>query len=608
MTRRCGSLRRPGAAPAPGSFPACALGAALALLAAAALATPPPARAGEAGVVLRPQRLALGETAELTFTISHSQLRGLSMQPQFELDNFEVVGGPARRDNMTWVNGQLSRSLSLSWYLAPQRAGAARVHTVRLAVGEQELTLPDQEAWVEERPAAPPQPRASDPLEQLFRDLMPRSRWEPRQLGEPQILLRAELAPTGPWAGQQVLYTLYLLAERRREGEGRVAVETIFPRRVPQFTGFWSQDVPLPETARSELVEHDGKLWWRQAILQRALFPYEPGRREIESAEADLRLVYFRPIGFGLGEEPVRPAAVRRRSNAIDVRVKALPEPPPGFSGAVGSFRARARLAPEQVEAGEAASFTVELAGSGNLSGLPDPTVPPLAGVELSKPQDASAQRVEGRRVESTRTWTWAVVPERAGDWELPPLEWVVFDPLAGRYETVATAPQALAATPPQPQAASTPPSAATPEPRPAAWRRFVLPLLAGGAAALAALLVALLVRRRRGGDRKARRRLLAQLDPLRAASPGPARQVATAAEDAWREFLGRRFAVPAEAPANQWPRLLAGHGLEPQVTSELLRLLDDLHYLRYAPQLASTDSLQREVWNRSRRLARRLA
>lgn len=595
--------RVPPAGPRSSGWAAAAAAAAI----AAALAAASPARAGEAGVSLRPQRLALGETAELTFTISHSQLRGLSMQPQFELDNFEVVGGPARRDNMTWVNGQLSRSLSLSWYLVPQRAGAARVHTVRLVVGDQELTLPDQEAWVEDRPAGPP-PRTPDPLAQLFRDLMPRSRWEPRQLGEPEILLRAELTPERPWAGQQLLYTLYLLAERRREGEGRVAVETIFPRRVPQFTGFWSQDVPLPETARSELVEHDGKLWWRQAILQRALFPYEPGVREVESAEADLRLVYFRPIGFGLGEEPVRPAAVRRRSNAIAVRVQALPEQPPEFAGAVGRFQATARLEPGEIAAGEAASFIVELAGSGNLSGLPDPTLPPLAGLALSKPQDQTAHRVEGRRVESARTWTWAVVPSAAGDWELPALEWVVFDPVAGRYETVATAPQRLLATPPAPAVAPTPAPAATPEAPPLAWRRLGLPLLAGAAAALVVALATLLVRRARRGDRRARRRLLAQLDPLREASPGPARQVATAAEDAWREFLGRRFAVPAEAPTNQWPRLLAAHGLEPNVTSELLRLLDDLHYLRYAPQLASTDSLQREVWHRSRRLARRLA
>ena len=198
------------------------------------------------------------------------------------------------------------------------------------------------------------------------------------------------------------------------------------------------------------------------------------------------------------------------------------------------------------------------------------------------------------------------MVPNRAGRWELPPVEWVTFDPIRGSYETVATEAHQLVATapPPAPPARATPPPATSPAAR---WSRYRLPVLVGGAAALALLLAVPLVRRLRRRDAAARRRLLAQLGPLRQA-PGPARQAATAAEEAWREFLGRRFAVPAEAPPNQWPRLLAARGLEPQVTSELLRLIDDLHYLRYAPQLASTDSLQRELWDRSRRLARRLA
>jgi hypothetical protein len=561
-----------------------------------------PARA-QVDVTLRPERLGLGDTAELVFTIRHSQLRGLRVQPKFELENLEVVGGPARRDNVTWMNGELSRTLVLGWFLAPQQAGAAKVHGIRLVVGDQEVSLPDQQAWVEER-SAPAQP--DDPLAQLFRDLLPRPRWQPRALGDPEILLRAELVPDHPWAGQQMLYTLYLLAERRRQGEGRVHVETIFPRRVPQFQGFWSQEVPLPEAVRSELVEHGGKLWWRQAILQRALFPYEPGTRTIDAAEAELRLVYYRPVGFGLGEEPVRPAAVRRSSNAIGVPVRALPPSPAGFRGAVGRFEARARLQPESVTAGEAASLVVELTGSGNLSGLPDPVLPSLPGLQVTPPQDLSAQRVVGTRLESSRTWTWAIVPAREGRWQLPAVEWVTFDPVAGRYETLRTAPLALAALP-------APPAPAAPARReevrsPALLERLRLPLAAGVGAALLAAAATLLVRRLRRGDRGARRRLLARLGQLRDYAAAPARQAATAAEDAWREFLGRRFAVPADTPANQWPRLLAARGLEPHVCGELLRLLDDLHYLRYAPQLASTESLQRELWDRSRRLARRLA
>jgi hypothetical protein len=588
-------------------------GSAMTLLLAALLPALLPEAAGAAGsvqVTLTPQRLALGDTAQLTFMVSRSDLGHFQFAPRFELDNFQIVGGPSRQENMSWENGNLSRTYAVTWYLSPRRPGKARVHTLKLLTEGQELALPDQEAFVDEsRPdenGRDPAARApADPFDQIFRDLFPR-RAQSQNLELPEILLRAEVSPAKPWAGQQVLYTLYLLAERRAPGEGRVVVETIFPRRVPPFQGFWSQEIQLPEAGHAEIVELGGKLWWRQPILQRALFPYEPGEHTIEAAQADLRLVYLRPIGFGFGEEPVRPGTVRRQSNALSVSVQKLPPAPPAFAGAVGQLRARATLAPGSVAAGETVVLTAELSGGGNLSGLPDPNLPSLPGVQVSPPQESSRQQVDGTRVDSTRTWTWSLVPQRAGSWQLPPIEWVTFDPTSGRYRTLSTPALALAATPAAPAPKGprrVPPPARSKAPAlpasPAAW--------AVGGAAGTLLLVALtaLALHLWRGDRKARRELVAQVTAaLGEAQP---RQAAGAAEEAWRSFLGRRYDLPAEAPPAHWATLLAKRGLGPALAGELVRLVDDLHYLRYAPRLASTDSLQRELLDRSRRLARRL-
>jgi hypothetical protein len=598
LARVAGARRRGGA-----------LAASLLLLSLLLPLAAAPAAAAEARVALRPERLAMGEVAELSFELSGLDLQGERFTPRFELENLRVVGGPNRRDAVTWINGRLSRSYGLAWFVTPERPGRARAHDIRITVGERELALPERVAWVDERPAEGeaemPLPPGNDPLTRMLRDLLPRSRWPGRPAGEPQVLLRAELSHDRPWPGQQMLYTLYLLVERRREGEGRVSVETIFPRRVPQFQGFWSQEIPLPESGRAEVVELDGRLWWRQPILQRALFPFEPGERKIDSAEADLRLVYFRPISFGLAEEPVRPAAIRRASNSPVVDVRDLPAAPPGFTGAVGRFRARSELRPARVAAGEAAVLTVELAGSGNVSGLPDPSLPRLPGLDPSAAQESTRHLIEKGRVESSRTWTWTLVPRAAGEWTVPAFSWLTFDPASADFRTVATAPLTLAASPAPPAPAPAPEPAPAPPPRPR-WRGDLPAVAAGACAAVAVVTAFLLWRRLRRRNRPARRRLLAR---LRAAFGEPqARHAAGAAEQAWRDFLGESYALPAEAPVAQWPGLLAARGLEPTLGSDLLRLIDDLHYLRYAPQLASTDSLQQELLERSRRLARRLA
>src|SRR6185503_3682525 len=104
------------------------------------------------------------------------------------------------------------------------------------------------------------------------------------------------------------------------------------------------------------------------------------------------------------------------------------------------------------------AVLTAELTGSGNLSGLPDPKLPSLPGVQVSPPQESSRQKIAGTRVDSTRSWTWTLVPQRAGRWTVPALEWVTFDPQTGAYRTLRTGAMALAATPataPAPAAAA---------------------------------------------------------------------------------------------------------------------------------------------------------
>ena len=84
-------------------------------------------------------------------------------------------------------------------------------------------------------------------------------------------------------------------------------------------------------------------------------------------------------------------------------------------------------------------------------------------------------------------------------------------------------------------------------------------------------------------------------------------RQVAARIEEAWRDFLAARWDVPPSAPSARWNALLAGRGVDGGTLDEIGRLVEDLQYLRFAPQLSTTESLQAEVLSRCRRLLRRL-
>jgi hypothetical protein len=85
-------------------------------------------------------------------------------------------------------------------------------------------------------------------------------------------------------------------------------------------------------------------------------------------------------------------------------------------------------------------------------------------------------------------------------------------------------------------------------------------------------------------------------------------RQVAQRVEEAWREALSGRWGIPRETPPPHWRELLASRGVPQDSLDELGRLLDDVQYLRYAPQLSATEALRTEVIARSRRLLRRMS
>jgi hypothetical protein len=68
---------------------------------------------------------------------------------------------------------------------------------------------------------------------------------------------------------------------------------------------------------------------------------------------------------------------------------------------------------------------------------------------------------------------------------------------------------------------------------------------------------------------------------------------------------LAERWHVPQGAPSTQWGRLLAERGADAPGAEELVRLADDLHYLRYAPKLSSISELREDLLRRSRKLAR---
>ncbi len=208
----------------------------------------------------------------------------------------------------------------------------------------------------------------------------------------------------------------------------------------------------------------------------------------------------------------------------------------------------------------------------------------------------------------STQSWSYVVVPERAGTFELPAVTLSYFDPKSGRYATAASQPSTLAVRPVA--EATTPATAATPAGAetapPAARAAPALALWLGGGLGVAALLGLgfALGRRAAHPGASARRRLLAALD---AGARQPARAAADAFEAAWRLHFGERFGLGGDVAAAAVADRLRERGLAPERAAAVAALFEEIDYLRHAPELSDVGHLREEIVARSKRLARDL-
>jgi hypothetical protein len=258
----------------------------------------------------------------------------------------------------------------------------------------------------------------------------------------------------------------------------------------------------------------------------------------------------------------------------------------------------------------------------------------------VSPPAADGARELTGTAVGGSRRWSYAVVPEASGLFRLPPVEVTYFDPAAGEYRVAAGGPLLLRARAAgrarsadagpgpgpnaDPDAASAAesvadldaaaltadPDAAGAAARPAGeallWRRLLPWLLALPSGALLAILLVRRRRGRRGGGDRARRRFADRL--VRAGEEGRPRQAAVAIEAAWRELLAERWRLDPATPSSHWRDRLLGAGAAAEAAAGLGTLVDDLRYLRHAPQLSTLAALRGELIERSRGLEPKLA
>ena len=562
------------------------------------------AAAIEVEAALEPARIGVGQLVTLTLRARKAGMGQLELDPRFALDNLEIAAGPSRSIQMNSVNGRISNEVLLRWRLHAVAVGEGRVSDLQLKVNGELFELDEQTIVVQEEPVEEIDPNRRpatpwDPFAELFG---PRRR---APAVKPKILLRSELSNARPFAGQQIIYSLVLYTQ--------TPVYSVDTPEIPDLDGFWA--VAIDERnrqAEATEIELQGERFRRHLILRRALYPLRPGPMEL--GPASVRAV-VRGSRRSSWFDPVRGAGttVTLHSEPVRLSVEPLPTPPPGYHGAVGDLKIDASLQPQEVQLGEASTLTVRISGSAQVDGIPAPSFPESKGLRIFPPERNMRQRLTRGYIRGEKTWSYILVPETAGAWDLPSPEYLVFDPTSETYRTVAGDTLHLTALPtggnaeaPSVAEEPTKPQLAdkNPDDRDSAARnpKHLKPAVL---ATLAFAVIILFVAQRFRGRYRSTARLRVRLRD--ADNTHKPREAAQEIESAWREYLAQRWEIDPAVDAQHWAKEIAVRAGRRALVPEFEQLAADLHYLRYAPELAATDTLRRDLIRRSLRLSKAL-
>jgi hypothetical protein len=244
--------------------------------------------------------------------------------------------------------------------------------------------------------------------------------------GQRDLLLLASVDNDKPFVGQQVTYSLYLLA--------RVNVGNVEKFQQPKLDGFWAEDIEVPQQLAPQPRVLDGVPYQGYLLRKRALFPLRPGKAVIDPAEVEIQ------TGFGM---LFSRGSAKRASQPISIDVQPLPPgKPAGFDqGNVGQWQLSATADPVDATVGAPVTLRIVAQGQGNVRDLRLPKPGKIDGLRAYDATTADKETVDRGQVNGSRTIEQLLVPERTGVIQIPALAVDTFDPVLKQYKTLRTDP-----------------------------------------------------------------------------------------------------------------------------------------------------------------------
>lgn len=383
-----------------------------------------------------PSRVATGENFRLSYTINTQDVE------DFRAGNIpnglEVIAGPytSQQSSYQMVNGHTSSSSSITftYTLYADKPGSYTIPAAKAKINGNSVSSRSVKVTV----SGKAQSNGSG-MPQMHQDDNEGSQMRAAgsRISGKDLFIKVSANKRRVHEQEPVLltYKVYTLVDL-----------TQLEGKMPDLTGFHTQEVPLPQQKSFKIERVNGQPYRTVTWSQYVMYPQMAGNLKVPAITfkgivvQQNRAVDPFEAFFNGGSGYVE---VKREIQApgLTIQVDPLPTKPANFSGGVGRFNISSQLSNTEVKAGEPITMRIVIGGTGNLKLVKLPEINLPKNFDKYDPKVTDKTKLTANGVEGNMVYDVLFVPRSQGKYTIPAVEFVYFDVKSNGYKTIRTKP-----------------------------------------------------------------------------------------------------------------------------------------------------------------------
>lgn len=385
--------------------------------------------------VSAPSRVEAGENFRVSFKVTTQDVDDFR-SGLHSTDVVEVIAGPytSSESSFQMVNGHTSSSSSITYTytLYAAKSGVYNIPAAHARVGGKQISSSPAKVTV----VVSAQGRGNNsPKMHEDDNYQPHMRAAGSAISGRDLFIKVSANKKKVYEQEPILltYKVYTLVDL-----------TQLEGKMPELTGFHTQEIPLPQQKSFHIERVNGKPYRTVTWSQYVMYPQMTGKMEIPSitfkgivVQQNRSVDPFEAF-FNGGSGYVE---VKRNIVAPSIKIDVLPLPqkPANFSGGVGKFNISAQLNKNELKAGDPLSLRIVVGGIGNLKLIKQPVVNFPKDWDKYDPKVTDKTKLTSNGLEGNMIYDILAVPRNQGHYTIPPVELTYYDTSLNQYKTIKT-------------------------------------------------------------------------------------------------------------------------------------------------------------------------